>query len=320
MPTQPPIIPGFDFKKMPGDGHCFYNAVCQHIEGSSQERLRQLVATHIRNNFNRFSHTITYFMKEDEYLDVIKYIDAIEKETIWADQIVIQALMEILDRPILIYGPYGELRYELDVLNHFNGSPIPVYYNGYNHYDALLYRDRDLSENQMRKLFQPDFKKRKHFDEIASYLKAHIDNKNIKSIIEWIRENRKENDRKKYLSGLRELFHQLFKGDDSNDKVLKTIFRIIFDIPDGFDTHNASNFLEINFNLFAEDAEDEKENQREEKKRIDFLQIRNGLNKVLNPKNNHDEIYKSFIRSGKDTLFYKFCEFKIKQIKKIKKT
>lgn len=117
-----PIVP---------DGHCLYSSVKRHINKEVKE-LRELVAEHMAKNKARFSGFIT--LSEGQTWD--NYIDALKTTNAWAGNVEIKALMEILNRPIVVIGPDCQVINSIDIQG-FTEEPIFVSYNGINHYDAL---------------------------------------------------------------------------------------------------------------------------------------------------------------------------------------
>lgn len=126
-------IRGLSYQPLPGDGHCLYNAVALYL-GKDQTQLRKEVADFIEAHIDDFKDFIV--LLEDQTL--ASYIKSIRDEAEWASNIEIEALMRVLNRPIVAIGPDG------NILNHnvfekFTKDPIFVYYNGHDHYDGLCY-------------------------------------------------------------------------------------------------------------------------------------------------------------------------------------
>lgn len=122
---------GLDFIPIPGDGHCLYTSVSLYL-GEDPAFLRSIVAAHLEFNKHQFSSFIT--LPEGKSLD--DYINAVRNSREWADNIEIEVLMRVLNRPILIIGADGQL-INLNDKERFADEPIFVYYNGIDHYDAL---------------------------------------------------------------------------------------------------------------------------------------------------------------------------------------
>jgi hypothetical protein len=124
-------IPGLAELKIPGDGHCLYNAVAIHL-GVTQEKLREEVANYIESHIEDlrdFLHTRLNQSPED-------YIRGIREGREWAAHAEIEVLMRLFDRPIVAIGLDGRIQ-DLSVLDR-RGEPIFVLYNGHNHFDAFL--------------------------------------------------------------------------------------------------------------------------------------------------------------------------------------
>jgi hypothetical protein len=136
---------GYDliYQSISGDGNCLYNAVALYCE-LDQQTLRNIVAGHIRNNLGEYQDLINV-LEGYNGRNVNEYLIDIEDGKEWADNLEIAVLMKILDRPIIIVESNNRIRNLSNVENNngliFNGEPIFVYYNGHNHYDALIRRD-----------------------------------------------------------------------------------------------------------------------------------------------------------------------------------
>ncbi len=132
---MPAPIEGLIFTKIPGDGHCFYRAVCLYLN-LEVPKLRQMVAQYINDNIGEFMEIISAI---NPNMTPEQYLNRIERGDEWADDLEINVLRRILNRPIVILGPDGIIR---DGSNFYRGdSPIFVQYNGHNHYDALVLSD-----------------------------------------------------------------------------------------------------------------------------------------------------------------------------------
>ncbi len=136
---------GYDliYQSVPGDGHCLYNAVALYC-GLDQKTLRNIVASHIRHNFNEYQNLING-LEGSNGRKIDEYLKAIEIKEKWADNLEIEVLMKILNRPIIIVESNNRIRNLSNVEDNnrlmFTGEPIFIYYNGHNHYDALIRRD-----------------------------------------------------------------------------------------------------------------------------------------------------------------------------------
>jgi hypothetical protein len=137
---------GLDYKKVPGDHHCLYHAVSYYLNKNPKTKsekdfvtdLRNEIADHIRDNLKEYEIVIRNELRRNPNT----YIESVRKEE-WAGDVEISALMKIHQRPIFVLGraeksPYLKLLYP-HVLNSYPGAlPIFIYYNGVNHYDALI--------------------------------------------------------------------------------------------------------------------------------------------------------------------------------------
>lgn len=125
-------IPGLKLIKVPGDGHCLYNAVALYV-GKEVSILRGEVAHHINCNFNEFCGFLP-----TQGLDINQYIDSIREGTEWASHVEIEILMRFLERAIVIVDENNKIQ-NLDGMDRYPGKdPIYVRYNGTTHYDGLV--------------------------------------------------------------------------------------------------------------------------------------------------------------------------------------
>ena len=128
------------YQPIPGDGHCLYNAVGLYC-GQDQQTLRNIVAANIRNNLNEYQG-FTNGLENLNGRTINDYLRDVESGKEWAANMEIAVLMKILDRPIIIVEHNNTVRNLSDIENdgkpRFSGEPIFVYYNGHDHYDALL--------------------------------------------------------------------------------------------------------------------------------------------------------------------------------------
>jgi hypothetical protein len=130
------------------DGHCLYNAVGIYC-GQDQQILRNIVAEQIRCNLNEYQLVIDS-LESSRGRSVEQYLKDIETGAEWADDLEISVLMKVLDRPIVVVDSNNMIRNLLSIANGngefmFRGEPIFVYYNGHNHYDALLLGNQSVS-------------------------------------------------------------------------------------------------------------------------------------------------------------------------------
>lgn len=128
-----PKIEGLEYQEIPGDGHCLFHAVGLYV-GQGQASLRNVVAAHIEHNLDEFRGIIeaTNPGRTPE-----EYLEALRSGEEWADNLEIAVLMRILNRPIVVIGPDGNISNRSD-LTGVAGEPIFVRYNGHDHYDAYL--------------------------------------------------------------------------------------------------------------------------------------------------------------------------------------
>lgn len=122
---------GLILQKISGDGHCFFNAVSLYT-GEDQATLRQRVAQYLQEHRDQYND---FYQGDEGSFD--RYISAIERGEEWGDQISMTAVQHLYGRPVVVMRPQGQTAIVGD-LQQFSGEPIFVYYNGHDHYDALL--------------------------------------------------------------------------------------------------------------------------------------------------------------------------------------
>ena len=125
-------LAGLKYEAIPGDGHCLYRAVCLYLE-QDVRLLRHIVAAHLEFNCAEFEG----FIPLEPGQTLANYLDAVRQGNEWASHVEIEVLMRVLNRPILVVGPDANIT-NLSDRDRFKGEPIFVYYNGHNHYDALI--------------------------------------------------------------------------------------------------------------------------------------------------------------------------------------
>ena len=122
---------GLQYQQVPGDGHCLFHAVGLHL-GEDAAFLRQIVAAHLEANFATFK---PYRKSNDK--DFRNYIQAIRDGREWGDNIEIDIIQLITNRPIIIIRPNANPTIP-DNLAQLRGNPIFIYYNDHNHYDSFV--------------------------------------------------------------------------------------------------------------------------------------------------------------------------------------
>lgn len=136
---------GFHYQRIPKDGHCLYHAVGLYL-GEDQQTLRNRVADYISTHQDEFRELIGAMEEGPQERTLEDYVKDIRVGVEWADNLEIAVLMRIFKRPVIIIGPSGEIR-NPDVED-LSEEPIFVYYNGHNHYDALIKSDQ-VSGNEI---------------------------------------------------------------------------------------------------------------------------------------------------------------------------
>ncbi len=125
---------GLSYQKVPGDGHCLFHAVGLYLDQDAAF-LRRIISAHMEYNFDDFK---LYREGTDE--DFRKYIENIRNGTEWGDHIEIEIIQRITNRAIIIIRPDASPTIP-DNLMQYRESPIFLYYNDHNHYDAFTIQE-----------------------------------------------------------------------------------------------------------------------------------------------------------------------------------
>lgn len=125
-------IKGFEVKRMLEDGNCLFRAVADQVHGDSDEHdlVRQMCIDYMERERDHFSQFVTE--------NFIQYCRRKRRDKVYGNNVEIQALCEIYNRPIHIYS------YSTEPINIFQGSyntdmpPIRLSYHHGNHYNSLV--------------------------------------------------------------------------------------------------------------------------------------------------------------------------------------
>ncbi|MGE3919612.1 MAG: ankyrin repeat domain-containing protein [Gammaproteobacteria bacterium] len=124
---------GLKYQPLARDGHSLYRAVSLYSNLSVQE-LRNSAALYLEDNLNRYRSIIQAINPTQTPENCIA---AIKNGNKCADNLEIAILMQVLNRPIVIIGPNGNIMNRADI-QPYSGEPIFVYYNDHHHYDGLM--------------------------------------------------------------------------------------------------------------------------------------------------------------------------------------
>ncbi|KAJ8750327.1 hypothetical protein K2173_014242 [Erythroxylum novogranatense] len=124
---------GFEVKRMLEDGNCLFRAVADQVYGDSEayyDLTRQMCIDYMERERDHFSQFITE--------GFTSYCKRKRRDKVYGNNVEIQALSEMYNRPIHIYS------YSTDPINIFHGSyntdmpPIRLSYHHGNHYNSLV--------------------------------------------------------------------------------------------------------------------------------------------------------------------------------------
>ncbi|KAI3747223.1 hypothetical protein L6452_09675 [Arctium lappa] len=125
-------VKGFEVKKMLEDGNCLFRAVADQVYGDSEayDLARQMCIDYMERERDHFSQFITE--------GFTCYCKRKRRDKVYGNNVEIQALSEMYNRPIHIYS------YSNEPINIFHGSyntdtpPIRLSYHHGNHYNSLV--------------------------------------------------------------------------------------------------------------------------------------------------------------------------------------
>ncbi|MES2204189.1 MAG: hypothetical protein V4496_03110 [Pseudomonadota bacterium] len=144
-------IKGLRLEKVPGDGNCLYHAIAFYCRYDYRD-LRNRVVSEMRAHPENYRPFVSGLLSSGKTYE--DYVNGVAADQ-WGDDPEIQALVCYMRRPILIVYPNGRIAHR-DMLDKYpDKSPIFVYYNGHNHYDALIQDNNNLTVQQILDQFAP---------------------------------------------------------------------------------------------------------------------------------------------------------------------
>ena len=216
-------------KDIVGDGNCMFRAISDQVYGSEEkyDLLRQKCMDYLLIERDFFEQFV-----EGGKNGFDEYINMKRKNGVWGDDIELQALSEIYNRPIEIYSnstkplkTFHENKNEFKregnekINNDLNDfvMPIRISYHGKNHYNSIVPNKENL--NQWRK-FRNCFLKEKngeYEDKVLEQVKLNKENKKITEENEKARKLFMEK-RNKYLD---DLLDDIILEEDEEEKMKK---------------------------------------------------------------------------------------------------
>ncbi|XP_019413582.1 PREDICTED: OTU domain-containing protein 5 isoform X1 [Lupinus angustifolius] len=123
---------GYEVKKMMEDGNCLFRAIADQVYGDSElyDLVRQMCIDYMERERDHFSQFITE--------GFTSYCKRKRRDKVYGNNVEIQAMCEMYNRPIHIYF------YTTEPINIFQGSyntdtpPIRLSYHHGNHYNSLV--------------------------------------------------------------------------------------------------------------------------------------------------------------------------------------
>ncbi|KAF7823209.1 OTU domain-containing protein 5 isoform X1 [Senna tora] len=123
---------GFEVKRMMEDGNCLFRAVADQVYGDPEayDVVRQMCIDYMEQERDHFSQFITE--------GFVSYCRRKRRDKVYGNNVEIQAMCEMYNRPIHIYS------YSIEPINIFHGNyntdtpPIRLSYHHGNHYNSLV--------------------------------------------------------------------------------------------------------------------------------------------------------------------------------------
>ncbi|XP_010557427.1 PREDICTED: OTU domain-containing protein 5-like isoform X2 [Tarenaya hassleriana] len=123
---------GLEVRRMAQDGNCLFRAVADQVYGDSEayDLIRQMCMDYMERERDHFSQFITE--------GFTTYLKRKRRDKVYGNNVEIQALAEMYNRPIHIYS------YSTEPINIFQGNyntdmpPIRLSYHNGNHYNSLV--------------------------------------------------------------------------------------------------------------------------------------------------------------------------------------
>lgn len=125
-------VKGFEVKRMSEDGNCLFRAVADQVYGDSElyDLVRQMSVDYMERERDHFSQFITE--------GFTSYCKRKRRDKVYGNNVEIQAMCEMYNRPIHIYS------YSTEPINTFHGSydtdtpPVRLSFHHGNHYNSLV--------------------------------------------------------------------------------------------------------------------------------------------------------------------------------------
>ncbi|KRX01602.1 Chromo domain protein [Pseudocohnilembus persalinus] len=126
----------FEIYEVEGDGNCLFRAISHQIYGTEKyhQEIRNICLDYIMINKNYFKDFIIGGVRNFE-----DYIQWKRSDKVWGDNLEIQALREIYERPIQIYAYSNEpMRTFSEIGESQQHEPIRLSYHGQCHYNSIV--------------------------------------------------------------------------------------------------------------------------------------------------------------------------------------
>ena len=122
--------------KVGGDGNCLFRAVAHQLYGNEEHHwmIRQHCLDYVESEREYFAQYIIGGLQSFHI-----YVARKREDGVWGDDVEIQALSEIYDRPIEVYA-YSKVPMRTFHESHENESaqPIRLSYHGKSHFNSIM--------------------------------------------------------------------------------------------------------------------------------------------------------------------------------------
>ena len=117
------------------DGNCLFSSISDQVYGTDKHSdiIREKCMDFIEKNKLFYSQYI-----EGGEIQIPAYIERKRKNGIWGDNLEIDALSEIYNRPIEIYVDVDKILRTFSNINDKKQFPIKISYHGNNHYNSMV--------------------------------------------------------------------------------------------------------------------------------------------------------------------------------------
>ena len=236
----------YNLHEVERDGNCLFSSVSDQVYGTDKHKeiIREKCMDYIEKNKLFYSQFI-----EGGETQIPAYIQRKRKNGIWGDNLEIQALSEIYNRPIEIYVDVNNPLRTFCNVNDKNKFPIKLSYHGNNHYNSIVpsvnHSDYPLYKNSLLNYNSPGVYETKFIKEYDITIKFKEKyEQNFNEPLEYDIQNNNSFDEEDFLyeDAIQNSINKKEKKDKNNYKEIKND-------EDYLGNPLVQNALEFGFNL-----------------------------------------------------------------------